>query len=98
MQAIGYGGQPVPHVFRPIDPPRDVLVDLVTLFPREPHRQGRYHPFGLQMHKVVEGELTCWGMCEQGAWWGLVTYPVSFGPRKRLVTHWVPAWLLRPRD
>jgi hypothetical protein len=34
-------------------------------------------------------------MCEQGNWWGLVTYPVSYGAKSRPVTHWVPAWTLR---
>ncbi len=61
LQAIGYCGQPVREVFRRVDPPRIVLIDLGRLFPREPHSDGRYHPFGLQMHAVVEGELTCWG-------------------------------------
>lgn len=76
-RAWGHGGQPVREVFRRVDPPRAVLVDLGALFPRQPHyRWGRYHPFGLQMHKVVAGELTCWGLCEQGAWWGLVTYSI----------------------
>jgi hypothetical protein len=46
------------------------------------------------MHKVVEGRLTCWGLCEQGAWWGLVTYSITFGASERPVTHWVPAWML----
>ncbi len=95
LQAIGYCGQPVREVFRQVDPPRAVLIDLGRLFPREPHSNGRYHPFGLQMHGIVEGELTCWGACEQGAWWGLVTYPIKFGPNSRPVTHWVPAWTLK---
>ncbi|WP_304113678.1 hypothetical protein [Mycolicibacterium bacteremicum] len=95
MQSIGYGGQPTREVFRRVDPPRTVLVDLAALFPRQPHcRWGRQHPHGLQMHKIVEAELTCWGLCEQGAWWGLVTYPVRFGAKERPVTHWVPAWML----
>ena len=56
MQSIGHGGQPARDVFRRVDPPRAVLVDLGALFPRQPHCQwGRYHPLGLQMHKVVEG-------------------------------------------
>ena len=95
LQSIGHGGQPTPVVFRAVDPPQDVLVDLVALFPREPHSRGRYHPFGLQMHKVVRGELTRWGMCEQGHWWGPVSYPVSHGPKSDLVTHWIPAWMLK---
>ena len=95
LQAIGYGGQPVPATFRAVRPPKAVLVDLVALFPREPHRGGRYHPLGLQMHKVVVGELSCWGICEQGQWWGLVSYPISYGTQRKTVTHWVPAWLLR---
>lgn len=96
LQGIGYGGQPTSAVFRRIDPPQGVLVDLIALFPREPHSNGRYQPFGMQMHKTVEGELNCWGLCEQGHWWGLVTYQIAFGPEKRPVTHWIPAWVLRP--
>jgi hypothetical protein len=97
LQAIGYGGQPVPEVFRVVRPPKAVLVDLVALFPREPHSAGHYHPAGLQMHKVVEGELSCWGLCEQGQWWGLVRYPIAYGAKRKTVTHWVPAWLLREK-
>ena len=36
-------------------------------------------PTGLQMHPIVEGRLSCWGLCEQGFWWGLVTYEVAYG-------------------
>ena len=72
-----------------------VLVDLSALFPREPHSRGGYNPAGLQMHSVVEGRLTCWGICEQGLWWGLVTYSIAYGPRRRSVTHWIPAWVLK---
>ena len=72
-----------------------VLIDLTVLFPRQPHRDGRYHPHGLQMHKVVEGTLSCWGVCEQGDWWGLVTYEIAYGSRRKTVTHWVPGWTLR---
>ena len=96
--ALGYNGQPVREPFRSVRPPVPVLVDLTVLFPREPHRNGRYHPHGLQMHKVVEGRLSCWGMCEQGDWWGLVTYEIAYGSRRREVTHWVPAWTLRRND
>ena len=95
LQSIGYNGQPVQHAFRPVEPPMIVLVDLATLFPREPHSRGGYNPAGLQMHSVVEGRLTCWGICEQGHWWGLVTYPIAYGPRRRSVTHWIPAWMLK---
>lgn len=66
--------------------------------PREPHLTGRYHPMGIQMNKVVEGKLTCWALCEQGRWWGLVTYRIRFGPHEKAVTHWVPAWVLRPHE
>ncbi len=59
---------------------------------------GRYHANGLQLHKVVEGRLTCWGICEQGDWWGLVTYPIAYGSKRKTVTHWVPAWTLRRND
>ena len=81
LKSIGYNGQPVQQAFRRVDPPVTVLVDLAALFPREPHRAGGYNPVGLQMHSVVEGRLTCWGICEQGDWWGLVTYEIAYGTR-----------------
>ena len=95
LQSIGYNGQPVQQAFRPVDPPVTVLVDLAALFPREPHRAGGYNPAGLQMHSVVDGRLTCWGICEQGFWWGLVTYEIVYGARRKSVTHWIPAWMLK---
>lgn len=95
FQSIGRIGQPASEAFRAVDPPRPVLIDLATLFPHEPHQRGSYQPSGLQMLKVVEGQLTCWGMCEQGNWWGLVTYPITFGANERAVTHWIPAWVLK---
>jgi hypothetical protein len=95
LASIGYNGQPVRSPFRVVRPPIAVLVDLTVLFPREPHRSGRYQPNGLQLHKVVEGRLSCWGICEQGDWWGLVSYPIAYGSKCRTVTHWVPAWTLR---
>ncbi len=98
LPSIGYNGQPVRPPFRPVRPPLAVLVDLTVLFPRQPHRSGHYHPHGLQMHKVVEGRLTCWGICEQGDWWGLVTYEIAYGSKRKPVTHWVPAWILRRND
>lgn len=97
LSSIGYNGQPLRDPFRPVTPPVTVLVDLTMLFPRQPHRDGRYHPHGLQMHKVVEGQLSCWGICEQGDWWGLVTYQISYGSHHKSVTHWVPAWTLKRR-
>ena len=95
LASIGYNGQPLRPPFRPVRPPLTVLVDLTVLFPRQPHRTGRYHPHGLQMHKVVEAKLSCWGLCEQGDWWGLVTYHLAYGSKSKAVTHWVPAWTLR---
>ena len=96
LTSIGYNGQPLRPPFRSVHPPLPVLVDLTVLFPRQPHRTGRYHPHGLQMHKVVKGALSCWGLCEQGDWWGLVTYEIAYGPKRKAVTHWVPAWTLKP--
>lgn len=95
LAAIGYNGRPLRPPFRPVRPPLPVLVDLGVLFPRRPHRSGRYHPGGLQTDKVVAATLSCWGLCEQGEWWGLVTYEIAYGARRTRVTHWVPAWLLR---
>lgn len=93
--SIGYHGQPVRAPFRPVRPALPVLVDLAALFPRQPHRAGRYHPHGLQMHRIAPGTVSCWGLCEQGDWWGLVTYEIRFGARRLTVTHWVPAWTLK---
>ncbi|OFJ54022.1 hypothetical protein [Mycolicibacterium grossiae] len=95
LKSIGHNGQPVPPVFRRVDPPIAVSVDLAAVFPREPHRSGGYHPCGLQMHSVVEGRLSCWGLCEQGHWWGWVRYDVVYGAERRSVEHWVPAWTLK---
>jgi hypothetical protein len=44
-------------------------------------------PHHLQMRQVVEGRLTCWGLREQGDWWGLVTYVIAYGSKKKTVTH-----------
>ena len=66
LTSIGYNGQPVRAPFRPVRPPLTVLVDLTALFPREPHRTGRYHPHGLQMHKVVEGRRQLLGAVRAG--------------------------------
>ena len=95
LASIGYHGAPVRPPLRPVRPPEPVLVDLAVLFPRQPHRAGRYHPHGLQMHGIVAATLRCWGLCEQGDWWGLVTYDITYGSQRRAVTHWVPAWTLR---
>ena len=97
LHPIGYHGQPLRDPFRAVRPAVPVLVDLTVLFPRRPHRDGRYHPHGLQLHKVVEGTLSCWGVCEQGDWWGLVTYEIAYGARRKAVTHWVPAFVLQPK-
>lgn len=95
LQSIGYHGQPVQQAFRRVEPPVAVLVDLAAVFPREPHRAGGYNPTGLQMHAVVEGTLSCWGLCEQGYWWGLVTYDIAYGAKRKSVTHWIPSWTLK---
>ena len=52
LGSIGYNGQPVRNPFRVVRPPITVLIDLTVLFPREPHRTGRYQANGLQLHKV----------------------------------------------
>jgi hypothetical protein len=98
LQSIGYNGQPSRDPFRRVDPPIIVLIDLTTLFPNQPHRTGRYTPNGLQMHKVVEGRLTWWALCEQGGWYGRVTYDVVHGSKKDTVTHWVPGWVLKRKN
>jgi hypothetical protein len=91
----GYRGAPLRPPLRAVRPPVPVLLDLAVLFPRQPHRSGRYHPGGLQLDRVVTGTLSCWGLCEQGQWWGLVSYDVRWGAQSRSVTHWVPAWTVR---
>ncbi len=94
LPAITYTGRPTREVFRPVDPPQTVIVDLGVLFPRQPHYDGRYNPDGLQMRARVEGRLTCWGMCTDGMWWGLCAYAIEFGGKRRTVRHWIPAWML----
>ncbi|MUL68313.1 hypothetical protein BOO86_27850 [Mycobacterium sp. CBMA 234] len=94
LPAITYTGRPTRSVFRRVDPPQTVVVDLGVLFPRQPFYEGRYNPDGLQMRARAHGQLTCWGMCRDGMWWGLVTYPIEFGEKCRTVTHWIPAWIL----
>jgi hypothetical protein len=42
----------------------------------------------------VERHLRCWAICEQGLWWGLVTYPIRYGSKQKTITHWVPARVL----
>ena len=43
LASIGYNGQPARNPFRVVRPPITVLIDLTVLFPREPHRSGRFH-------------------------------------------------------
>ena len=50
---------------------------------------------GSDQHAVVEGRLSCWGLCEQGFWWGLVTYDIAYGASRKAVTHWIPSWTLK---
>ena len=73
MKPIGYNGQPLRGRSARSGQPCRSLIDLNRVVPRRPHRDGHYHPHGLQLHKVVEGTLSCWAVCEQGDWWGLVT-------------------------
>src|ERR1700761_8722371 len=98
LASIGYNGQPVRNPFRVVRPPITVLIDLTVLFPREPHRSGSFYANGLQLHKVVEGRLSGWGRCDQGAWWGCLTSPIVYVSKRKPVTHWVPAWTLRRND
>lgn len=95
-RSIGYNGQPLRRPIRQVEPPVAVLVDLTSLFARQPHpTSSGYHPSGLQLNRVVTGRLSHWGLCEQGQWWGLVTYAVAHGTRQWTVTHWIPGWMLR---
>lgn len=75
---------------------RAVLIDLAALFPTPPHFEGRYQPDGLQIRSVHLGVLTAWSMDDWGCWFGRVTYTVKTTSREEQVTHWVPAWALRP--
>ncbi|MUL75715.1 hypothetical protein [Mycolicibacterium sp. CBMA 226] len=96
LPAITDTGRHARANFRRVDPPCAVEIDLGTLFPRQPHRSGGYQAGGLQMHLVVRGQLICWGRSVESEWWGLVTYPIAFGLQQKTVTHWIPAWVLRP--
>ncbi|WP_076480737.1 hypothetical protein [Williamsia sterculiae] len=88
-------GQPRRKVFYKVGH-KAVLIDLGALYPRVAHHSGRYHPKGLQVDKVVTGVLTGWHLSEWGHWYGRVTYTVAAGVWEEQVTHWVPAWVLRP--
>lgn len=96
MRAIGGdSGQPRGPAFLRVGH-RAVLIDLAALFPQAPHHAGNYQPDGLQIRTVVLGVLTEWGRGEWGDWYGKVTYPIAARDRREEVTHWVPAWALRP--
>ncbi|MFW0786065.1 hypothetical protein AAFP35_16245 [Gordonia sp. CPCC 206044] len=98
MQSIGGdSGRPRRRAFVPAGH-RAVLIDLGALFPSAPHFSGTYHPDGLQIRSVRLGVLTEWGIDEWGAWFGKVSYTVVAKGREEKVTHWVPAWALRPAD
>src|SRR6476660_7827762 len=95
LQAIGYNGQPVQQAFRRVDPPVAVQVDLAAVFPREPHRTGGYNPAGLPMHSIVEGTMSCWGVCEQGYWRVRVREEIAYGARRKSVTQCRLTWTLK---
>lgn len=96
MRAIGGdSGQPRGPAFVRVGH-RAVLIDLASLFPQPPHHDGVYQPDGLQIRTVTLGVLTEWGRGEWGDWYGRVTYSVTARGRREEVTHWVPAWALRP--
>ncbi|GAB91001.1 hypothetical protein [Gordonia rhizosphera] len=98
MQWIGGdSGQPRPPAFVRVGH-KAVLIDLNALYPNAPHFSGEYHPDGLQIRSVHLGVLTEWGRDEWGAWYGKVTYTIAAKDRQEKVTHWVPAWALRPAD
>ena len=66
LASIGYNGQPVRSPFRVVRPPITVLVDLTVLFPREPHRSGRYQPNGLQTAQGRRGSAELLGHLRAG--------------------------------
>lgn len=96
-QVGGDSGQPRGPAFVPVGH-RAVLVDLNALYPQTPHFSGIYHPDGLQIRSVHLGVLTEWGRSEWGEWYGKVTYTIIAKGRAEQVTHWVPAWALRPAE
>lgn len=97
MKAIGGDlGQPRRPAFVKV-PAREVLIDLVALYPLPPHLDGKYHPDGLQIRQIHRGVLTEWGISEStGEWFGKVTYTVRARLREDTVTQWVPGWCLKP--
>ena len=96
MKAIaGDNGQPHGQAYYPVGH-RAVLIDLAALFPTPPHFEGRYQPDGLQIRAVHTGVLTAWMKDEWGCFFGRVTYTVKAKDREEKVTHWVPAWALKP--
>ena len=95
LASIGYNGRRCGPRCARCDRRSPVLVDLGAIFPAPPAPHRALPPAGTADAQVVTGTLSCWGLCEQGEWWGLVTYDIRFGPHCRAVTHWVPAWTLR---
>ena len=94
MRSIGYNGQPAREPFRRVDPPVPVLVDSSALHPPPPHRlqPGRStgEPRCARCAPVVGSHPNTACGC------GLVTYTIDYGPRCGSVTHWMPAWMLKP--
>lgn len=96
MQSIGGDtGRPHSAAFVRVGH-RAVLIDLSALYPNSPHFDGVYQPDGLQIRAIHLGVLTEWGRDEWGAWYGKVTYTITARNREERMTHWVPAWALRP--
>lgn len=96
MPAVGPDARPPQRqIYRDVQPVT-VLVDLRALFRPAAFSNRVPEPHGLQVGRIVTGTLTAWSIAEGGDWFGRVTYMVITGHRHEEVTHWVPAWAIRP--
>ncbi len=91
----GDNGQPQRPAFYRVGH-KPVLIDLAALYPNAPHFEGTYCPDGLQIRSVHRGVLTEWARSEWGDFFGKVTYKITAKGPEDEVTHWVPAWVLKP--
>ena len=83
---------------RPVRPPRPVWVDLPGLFGAG---GSVVVGSGWAVGEPVPGELRCWGRASSGAWIALVRYRLGRAdgsPGGMVLTHWLPARLVRPRE
>ena len=86
---------------RPVRPPRPVWIDLPGLFGSGTDADETVYPAGWAVGELVAGHLRCWARASTGAWIALVSYRFTRTGEcggGMMLTHWLPAALIRPRD